>query len=164
MIGLHKRKFGRAPICVSATCTFTTGRVQGTLWQIGEGGFFVEVPKVAVMPPTLAIGFEVPGHGQHRAVARPVWKTESTPRSVPKAAGGMGCEFRDLAPTTREAIAAYVKKTKQTYSSLQLALALDRPTPQLWPLLRETGLAEIRDRRALKAHVAMCVAQLQAMS
>ena len=161
MISMMKRRFGRAPIQVPATCTLTEQRIEGTLWQIGEGGFFVELPVIEGLPDALAVGFELPGHGAHRVVAKPVWRTQSAPRTAPGASRGAGCEFRDVGPTTRKAIAAYVKKMKQTYSQLQFALALDRPTPQLAALLRETRLEELRDRKVLKEHVAMIVAQMQ---
>jgi hypothetical protein len=166
-----KRRWGRAPIRVSAQCTFEEQRgerqrgeqkrVDGTVWQIGEGGLFVELPSVTTLPDMLAVSFELPGYGAHRVVAHPVWQTEKPPRAVPSAARGAGCEFRDVSPKTREAVAAYVKKMKATYSSLQFALALDRPTPQLPALLRETELDSIRDRKELKERVATVVAQLK---
>src|SRR6476659_8978326 len=127
MLRTVKRRFGRAPLRVTAWCTMSTtsapaSRVQCTVWQIGEGGMFVELP-IDTLPETLAVNFELPGHGSHRVVAAPVWSTK-----------------------TKEAVAAYVKKMKETYRSLQFALALDRPTPQLPVLLRETELDRIRDR------------------
>ncbi|MBL8953184.1 MAG: PilZ domain-containing protein [Myxococcaceae bacterium] len=159
-----KRRWGRAPIHVSAQCTLQQGRVDGTVWQIGEGGLFVELPTLEALPETLAVSFELPGFGQHRVVAHPVWLTEKPPRAVPCAARGAGCEFSDVSNTTRKAVAEYVKKMKATYSSLQFALALDRPTPQLPALLRETELDRIRDRKELKERVATMVAQMQSVS
>jgi len=164
MMRAVKRRWGRAPIRATAQCTFEAGRVDGTVWQIGEGGLFVELPSVDTLPDTLAVSFELPGHGFHRVVARPVWRTEKPPKTVPTAARGAGCEFREVSPQTRRAVAAYVEKMKATYSSLQFALALDRPTPQLPALLRETELAGVRDRKELKERVAAMVAQLRPAS
>jgi hypothetical protein len=160
-----KRRFARAPLRVNAWCTLSTAagpasRVQCTVWQIGEGGMFVELP-VDSLPDTLAVNFELPGHGSHRVVASPVWRTSTPPRSVPTAKQGAGFAFREVSPKTKEAVAAYVKKMKQTYSSLQFALALDRPTPQLPVLLRETELDRIGDRKELKERVAAVIAQFQ---
>lgn len=131
------------------------------MWQIGEGGLFVELPEVKSLPDTLAVAFELPGHGTHRVTAHPVWRTDTPPRTAPGARRGAGCEFREVSPKTREAVAAYVKKMKETYRSLQFALALDRPTAQLPALLRETQLDRIIDKKELKERVAQVVAQLQ---
>jgi hypothetical protein len=161
MLRSVKRRFGRAPLHAAATCTLDSRRVDATVWQIGEGGLFVELPEVKALPQTLAVSFELPGHGAHRVVAAPVWRTETPPRVAPEAKRGAGCEFREVSPKTREAVAAYVKKMKETYRSLQFQLALDRPTPQLPALLRETRLERIADRKVLKEHVAQVVAQLQ---
>lgn len=165
MMRAAKRRWGRAPIRATAQCTLDPSRrVEGTVWQIGEGGLFVELPSVETLPDSLAVSFELPGHGLHRVVAHPVWHTEKPLKAVPSAARGAGCEFREVSPKTREAVAAYVKKMKATYSSLQFALALDRPTPQLPSLLRETELDRVRDRKELKERVAAMIAQLQPAS
>lgn len=156
-----KRRFPRAPIQVVATCTFGQRRVEGILWQIGEGGLFVELPSIEALPDMLAVAFELPGDGVHHVVARPVWKTAAPLRSAPGSARGAGCEFKEIRRRTRDAIAAYLRKTKQTYSALQFALALDRSTPQLPVLLRETGLERVSDRKALKEHVATVIAQFR---
>jgi hypothetical protein len=156
-----RRRFGRAPIKARATCTANQRRFEGTVWQIGEGGLLVELPPTENLPLELAVQFEIPGHGVHRVIARPIWVTEKPPRTAPDATRAAGCEFADASPKTREAVAAYVKKTKETYRSLQFALALDRPTPQLPTLLRETGLNSISDRRELKDRIAKAIEQLQ---
>ncbi len=166
MLRSVKRRWGRAPIRATAQCTLdvssgTGRRVDGTVWQIGEGGLFVELPSVDTLPDMLAVSFELPGHGTHRVVAHPVWLTESPPRTVPSAARGAGCEFREVSHTTRKAVAAYVEKMKTTYTSLQFALALDRPTPALPTLLRETQLDRVVDRKELKDRVAAMIAQLR---
>ncbi len=166
MMTSTKRRWGRAPLRVTAQCTLGASaggaaRVDGTVWQVGEGGLFLELPSVAALPDVLAVSFELPGHGQHRVVARPVWTTDRPAQSLSGAARGAGLEFRDVSHTTRKAVAAYVKKMKATYSSLQFALALDRPTPQLPALLRETQLERVTDRKELRERVAAMLAQLQ---
>ncbi|MBK7864583.1 MAG: PilZ domain-containing protein [Archangiaceae bacterium] len=161
LLRTFKRKYGRAPLHVTAQCTLDARRIEATVWQIGEGGLFVELPQLEPLPKTLAVSFELPGLGLHRVVAAPVWATATPPRSVPAAKQGAGCEFKDVSPKTKEAVAAYVKKMKETYRSLQFALALDRPTPQLPQLLKETDLANIRDRKELKERVAVAIAQMQ---
>ena len=165
MLRSVKRRYGRAPICCEGTFTVRTvkgaERVGGTIWQIGEGGLFVELPTNMFIPESLAVSFDVPGFGTHRVLVSPKWHTDKPIRAVPGAASGSGCEFSDVSSQTREAVAAYVKRMKATYSSLQFALALDRPTPQLPQLLKETHLEILNDRRLIKERVAQVVAQLQ---
>lgn len=161
MLKTVKRRYGRAPLRASATCTLEQRRVPATVWQIGEGGLFVELPEVSSLPAMLAVAFELPGAGTHRVVAAPVWKTDGPTRAAPGAKRGAGCEFKDVSPKTREAVAEYVRRMKETYRQLQFQLALDRPTPQLPQLLRETNLDGVVDRKALKERVAVVVAQLQ---
>src|SRR5581483_6813741 len=159
---MGKRKFPRAPIQVPATCVVGQDRMSGTVWQIGEGGLFVELAAGKAVSGPMSVHFELPGAGGQRVVAEPAWSADKPLRFAPKATGGFGLKFSEIAPTTRKSIAGYVKKMKQTYESLQFALALDRPTPQLPALLRDTGLHTIRDRKELKDFVAQVIAQFRA--
>jgi hypothetical protein len=161
---MGKRKFPRAPIQVPATCVVGQDRISGTVWQIGEGGLFVELPSGASVAGPVAVQFDLPGAGGQRVVAEAAWSCDKPLRFAPKASGGFGLKFSEIAPTTRKSIAGYVRKMKQTYESLQFALALDRPTPQLPSLLRDTGLHTIRDRKELKDYVAQVIAQFRAIA
>jgi hypothetical protein len=138
--------------------------MNATVWQIGEGGMYVELPPAAAEAGPMSIHFELPGAGGQRVVAQPTWKCDRPTRFAPKATCGVGVKFNEIAPATRESIAGYVRKTKQTYEALQFALALDRPTPQLPSLLRDTGLASMTDKRELKNYVALVIAQFRSAS
>jgi hypothetical protein len=156
-----RRRFARAPIQVTATCVVGQQKMSATVWQIGEGGMFVELPPAAAEAGPLSIHFELPGAGGQRVVCQAAWKVSKPTRFAPKATCGVGVKFSEIAPATRESIAGYVRKTKQIYEALQFALALDRPTPQLPALLRDTGLAGITDKRELKNYVALIIGQFR---
>lgn len=159
-----RRRFPRAPIQSAATCVVGPTRLTCTVWQIGEGGLFIDVVPAAAELGPMSIHFELPGAGGQRVVAEAAWKIDRPTKFAPKAPGGVGVKFSDITPTTRKAIAAYVVKMKKAYESLQFALALNRPTPQLAALLRETGLSSITDPRELKDHVAQAIAHFRAAS
>jgi hypothetical protein len=158
-----KRKFPRAPIHATATCTVGKHHMPATVWQIGEGGMFLELPVAASAEGAIAIAFELPGVGGQRVVAEPMYSLPRATRFAPYAVnGGVGFRFKDVAPATKAQIAQYVAKQKKTYEALQFALALKPPAPILPSLLRETGLFLIRDERELKAYVAQVIAQFRA--
>jgi hypothetical protein len=160
-----KRKFPRAPIHATATCTLGVGKqhLPATVWQIGEGGMFLELPVAASAEGAVAIAFELPGVGGQRVVAEPMYSLDKATRFAPYAVnGGVGFKFKDVAPATKAQIAHYVAKQKRTYEALQFALALRPPAPILPSLLRETGLTVIRDERELKEYVAQVIAQFRA--
>jgi hypothetical protein len=136
--------------------------VSATVWQIGEGGMFVELPTPARWAGAVTIHFDLPGAGSQRVVAEPVWTVNRATRFAPRALhGGVGMSFRQIAAATKAKIAQYVNKQKSTYQSLQFALSLEPPAPGLPWLMREAGLGTFRDRHELKTYVEQVIDQLQ---
>ena len=64
-----RRRFPRAPIQATATCVVGQQRMNATVWQIGEGGMYVELPPAAAEAGPMSIHFELPGAGGQRVVA-----------------------------------------------------------------------------------------------
>lgn len=156
----NQRKLPRAPIQAPAVVTVGTEKLEGTLLQIGEGGLFIELKKEPKTAAPISVSFELPGFGPQRATAEIRWSVRPGQLRIAPTAQGVGCRFSSVMPQTKEQISQYVKRMKQTYSQLQFALALNRPTPQFQALLREVKLDGISDLKQLKERVDLVLAQL----
>lgn len=153
-----RRKHPRAPLKATASCTLSGRRTTGVVWQVSEGGLILELPETLPAPTPIAVAFDLPDQGTHRAVVEMVWQTDRAPRTAPQAKRGLGAKFVDITPASRDAIAQYVKKMKQTFEQLQLQLALSRSPQQLSKLIGDAGLTEVRDTKLLKERVAVAIA------
>lgn len=128
--------------------------------QIGEGGLFLDLQDPLVPMTQLHVKFDLPQHGSHDSVVEVRWYIPKGSLRIALDASGAGCRFLTVSPTTREAIAAYVKKTKQMYSQIQFQLALSRPLPHMQNLIKDAKLDRFRDSQTLKQHVDLVLQQL----
>ena len=160
MLHTQRRRFPRAPLESPAICTAPACRIDAVVWQVSEGGLFAELPVHDALPRRLAISFDLPGHGAHRVIAEPVWLSRGPPHAIPQATEGAGFVFRDLPMSSRAAMAAYVRQSRQTYARLQFELALDRPTARFAGLVRDAGLAGV-ESNVLKSHVRRALQRLR---
>lgn len=108
----------------------------------------------------LSVTFDLPKHGSHSSVVEVRWYIPKGSLRIALDAAGAGCRFLTVTSQTREAIAAYVKQTKQMYSQIQFALALSRPLPHVQGLIKDAKLDNFRDAQSLKQHVDLVLQQL----
>ncbi len=156
----NHRRLPRAPIRVPAKVKFGRQTQDAHVLQIGEGGLFLDLQDPLVPMTQLSVTFDLPKHGSHSSVVEVRWYIPKGSLRIALDAAGAGCRFLTVTSQTREAIAAYVKQTKQMYSQIQFALALSRPLPHVQGLIKDAKLDNFRDAQSLKQHVDLVLQQL----
>lgn len=154
MMTLTSKRRGkpRAPVRAPAQVTAGEARHEGQVLQLSESGLLLALDAELAPGTRLVAMFELPGFGPQRVVAEVRWAQKAEQVRA-------GCQFVSVTAQSQLQFGTFVKKVKQSYSQVQLGLAMNKPRPTLLPLLRELQLDHL-DPQTLKATVKRAVADL----
>ena len=158
----NRRNQPRAPVQLRARVSWPGTELETRVLLISEGGCFVELKTPPARETRLKVSFDIPGKGPHTAEVEIRYTAELGDFRGKRDITGAGCRFTAVSATTRQAIRDLITQVKKSYSQIQFALALSKPSPQLPQMLEKAHLTGLREGRELKDAVQWGLKQMGA--